>query len=536
MGDRPPSAHDQALFARELHLFNLYRVFEALLLLLVVVGSGWLVEFQPSLPAVTTVFALLYLAFSITMVVLARRRVAGSTQVLVGVAVDILVAVLAIQFLPQATQAVLMMLVFNVALASVLLPKRMALATGTTAAVAVVIQATLFSDVSDVDAAVMAQRGLLAAGLIAAAWLAWTMAELSRNSHALAKRRTAEAQSMGELNETILRRMRTGVMLVEGEGRVRLANEAAIALLDAGSDPQDLNLATAAPQLAQRLARWRRKDLLADVPLKVGHESNEILPRFLPFRPNDDSTVLIFLDDAAHLARRAESLSLAALGRFSASLAHEIRNPLAAINYAAQLLDENSNLNAEDRQLIDVVLQQTKRANTIVDSVLSMARRENAMPQRIDLSLHLRNFQTTYTQMYPDTGRQLRLLNHNDESLPAMVDVGHLDQILTILINNALTHGRYPNRPAQVIISATCRHGRSWIDVMDRGPGVKQSDLKRLFQPFHTTDEHGNGLGLYIARELAHANQGQLTYHAIAGGGSNFRITLPAGDSFNMRD
>jgi len=226
------------------------------------------------------------------------------------------------------------------------------------------------------------------------------------------------------------------------------------------------------------------------------------------------------------VSRRAESLTLAALGRFSASLAHEIRNPLAAINYAVQLLEESKSIIDGDRRLLQIIHQQCQRTNGIVESVLGLARRERASPEHVDLNTYVRRFVDEYQQsMSIETDSLEPVIGTKPVS--ALVDQRHLQQVLTVLVQNALNYGRLPGEPARIRLRVFMVENKPMIDVLDRGPGIPEAVAVQLFRPFYTTSEHGTGLGLYIARELCRANQASLEYVAVPGGGSCFRITLP---------
>jgi two-component system sensor histidine kinase PilS (NtrC family) len=117
---------------------------------------------------------------------------------------------------------------------------------------------------------------------------------------------------------------------------------------------------------------------------------------------------------------------------------------------------------------------------------------------------------------------------HAAPSVPALVDPRHLQQVLTVLLQNALRYGRLPGQPAKITLRVHALDGKPAIDVVDRGPGIAEGALPRLFRPFFTTSEHGTGLGLYIARELCLANQATLDYVPLPAGGSCFRVLLPA--------
>src|SRR5690606_29190114 len=195
-------------------------------------------------------------------------------------------------------------------------------------------------------------------------------------------------------------------------------------------------------ELALRLAQWLQDGSQDDAPMACGPDQAEILPRFARLGASSDST-LVFLDDTSMVSRRAESLTLAAMGRFSASLAHEIRNPLAAISYATRLLEESHDLGPSDRRLLQIIHQQCLRTNGIVESVLGLARRERAKPERIDLVGFLRRFIDDYRLVVPEENAQLRITG-DCARLPVMVDPRHLQQIVTALVNNAVRYGHLP--------------------------------------------------------------------------------------------
>ncbi|HST44011.1 MAG TPA: HAMP domain-containing sensor histidine kinase, partial [Luteimonas sp.] len=207
------------------------------------------------------------------------------------------------------------------------------------------------------------------------------------------------------------------------------------------------------------------------------------------------------------------------------SLAHEIRNPLAAISYATQLLEESTDLNDSDRRLLQIVHQQCMRTNGIVESVLGLARRERAHPEHTDLVAFVHQFVEDYRQTMPEENGSLKA-GGIARPLPAMIDPRHLQQMLTALVHNAIHHGHLPGQPARITLHVDTHEGRPVIEVSDRGPGIPDAVTPQLFRPFFTTSEHGTGLGLYIARELCRANEASLDYVSVPGGGACFRITM----------
>lgn len=507
---------------RDLYFYSLYRVLEAGLLVLILYGPISELVPPPTYPLLGEATGLTYVAIAPLLLSWAIRKVALRWQVLVGIVVDVTVATLAIHAIPAAASGVALMLVFNVGATAMLLPLRFGLAGGALAGAAMIgeyVWSYLSPNIANERP--MAEPLMFAVSFLSIAMLCYLLGRQLRESMALAERRGGELADMATINELIIRRMRTGVLLVDGDGYIRLANEAA--LLQLGDQGGDRRLGSLSPPLAERLASWRRTGNSDDRPLEVGADRVGVLPRFVRLFAHD-AAALVFLDDTTLVSRRAESLTLATLGRFSASLAHEIRNPLAAINYATQLLQESADITAADQRLLEIIHAQCQRTNGIVESVLGLARRERASADNVDLAAFVRRFVDDYRQMLPSESGTLEA--GGDERRHALVDPRHLQQVLTVLVQNALTHGHLAADPARVTIVVGQADGRPVIDVRDAGPGIPEDIRAQLFRPFFTTSEHGTGLGLYIARELCTANEATLEYVSMREGGC-FRIALP---------
>ena len=514
---------------RELYFFALYRTLEAAILagLLFSPLSDLLGrQRHPELGVAVTVT---YLLASVVLLLLARNPRVLTATVFASLAVDVLAGALITHAMPAATAGVAMMLLFNVASAALLLPTARWAMGATLMAVGALALEFIWTSVRDSgnDRSV-AELIMFCISYLAVGYLAHQVSQRARHSEALADKRGAEVANLVEINELIIRRMRTGVLVVDADNHIKLANEAASLLLGDGSEGREdggVLLTHAAPELARRLQRWRNGWQADDTPMQLSPDQPEMQPRFARLLA-DSETSLIFLDDATVVSRRAESLTLAALGRFSASLAHEIRNPLAAINYAVQLLEESPHIIDGDKRLLQIIHQQCQRTNGIVESVLGLARRERANPEHVDLNTFVRRFIDEYQQSLSIETDTLESVIGN-KPVPALVDLRHLQQVVTVLIQNAMNYGRLPGEPARVRVRVFQAESRPMIDVMDRGPGIPEAVASQLFRPFFTTSEHGTGLGLYIARELCRANQATLEYVAVPGGGSCFRITLP---------
>src|SRR5690606_12104634 len=200
-------------------------------------------------------------------------------------------------------------------------------------------------------------------------------------------------------------------------------------------------------------------------------------------------------------------------------------NPLAAINYATQLLQESEDIGEADQRLLQIIHAQCQRTNGIVESVLGLARRERASAEHLDLAQFARRVVDDFRQVLPAEWGRIGVTGH--PQVPALVDARHPQQVLTVLLQNALTHGHYPGDPATSSRDMHLAAGRRPSDVRDQVPGIPEELREKLFRPFFTTSEHGTGLGLYIARELCRANEATLEYVNLADGTSCFRIVLP---------
>ncbi|MCD9027030.1 PAS domain-containing sensor histidine kinase [Luteimonas sp. BDR2-5] len=516
---------------RELALFALYRVLEAALLALLVFSPfGETMGKIVNAPAAISV-SIGYLIASIGLLLHARSQPPDyPAHAAIGVMVDILVAAAITHAVPDIAPGVALLLLFNIGAASLFVSLRASMLIAAGASLALAAERIIGALATGTFDRPLAEMLMFAVGFFAAASLTRQLGKQVRETHELADRRGAEAANMAEINELIIRRMQTGVLLVDDSGHIRLANEAALLLIGGDGEPgaDDLHgrpLSQLSPPLAMRMAEWMRSGDTDTAPLAL-RDHSEVLPRFVRLLANSDST-LVFLDDTSLVSRRAESLTLATMGRFSASLAHEIRNPLAAISYATQLLQESQDIREGDRRLLQIIHQQCLRTNGIVESVLGLARRERARPEQIDLVAAAHAFVQDYRLIVTADNAELKVASDLG-ALPVVFDPRHLQQVLTALVNNAVRYGRMPGEPARITIRIEQEGEWPTISVLDRGPGIPDAVAAQLFRPFFTTSESGTGLGLYIAHELCRANEGHVEYVAVPGGGACFRVHLPA--------
>jgi two-component system sensor histidine kinase PilS (NtrC family) len=346
-------------------------------------------------------------------------------------------------------------------------------------------------------------------------------------TEALAEQRGIDLRNLVELNDYIIQHLRESIVVVDGVDHVRLINESAVKQLDAARFPGDVSLATVSPELAAELRRWRSG---ANDRTKMAFSSPEgtnIQPHFAPLASGRDGGVVIFLEDTSLIAERVQQAKLAALGRLSASIAHEIRNPIGAMSHAGQLLAESPSMGKDEHRLTDIIRLNARRVSQIVESVLALSRREAARPESLQLVPWIEDFTREFVQTLELYEGAVRLLP-GAADIEVRMDPTHLHQILWNLCDNAV---KYASATAGAIaVELSCGvlelSGRPYLEVADRGPGISPDKVEQIFEPFYTSQAGGTGLGLYISRELAERNGAALRYQARPGGGSAFRIVF----------
>lgn len=513
---------------RELRVLNVYRMFQALVYVALSLSSLVFAGMPLRNPLVAGVTAGAYLLFAVVALAVdlgSPRTGLASTRAFLGV--DVLAAFLAAVTMPAAHTGIAAMLVINVGAAALLLTPRMGGLIAAFATLAIVAQALLAPPTSDIGAMLL-ESGLFGVAYFATAALCYALGSQMRASEALAEQRGSDLANLAQVNDLIIRRMRTGVLLVDDANHIHQINESAWMLMgNPGVEQRDLG--ALAPELSRRLYHWRTTHEHDSSAVALADGTPEIIPRFTRLSAHDDSFVLIFLDDTSLVSQRAEQLTLTTLGRLSASIAHEIRNPLAAIRYSAQLLAESEGLNDADQRMVEIINNHCGRVNEIIENILQLSRRERSRPETLDLNHWAVRFVDEYKEANDVGHDSLRPLLY-PRPVEALADSQHLQQVVWNLVQNALRYGRLPDEPARVMVVARLAsdNGPPLLEVIDRGPGIPPKVAAQIFEPFFTTHEYGTGLGLYLAKQMCEANQANLEYVPVAGGGSCFRITLTA--------
>jgi two-component system, NtrC family, sensor histidine kinase PilS len=511
----------------ELILLSLFRLFQASVFLILSMLGANLLPQHPSLPL--RIAALIYLLGALLLWLSARRTPQHITpQVLIGATLDLSIAAISLHFFGGPASGAGALMLITVALTALLLPARLAAFVAAIAALVAVGEVAVSIWLLGDQSRNWAQSGGYGLGFFVVTGLIYWLGRRTQESRLLAERRGQDLLSLAEVNELIIQRMRTGVLVVDLMGQVERYNEAAWYLLGM-PNPRERNLSHFARPLQVRLREWLIANRHDPTPLTVTTGVPQVIPRLAKIGTHADVRVLIFLEDETQLSRRAEELTLTSLGRLSASIAHEVRNPLGAISNAAQLLAESEQMSDMDRQLVDIINGQCKRMNGIVENVLQLSRRERSRPEEVMLKTWMEEFVRDFKQSLPTGHKPIRTSIERDD-LRAMIDPSQLTQACWNLLRNAVAYGVRPGVEQDVSIRVRSQGDQpgAMIEIIDRGPGIPEKLQVNLFQPFFTTRADGTGLGLYICKELLEANQASIEYVNVPTGGSCFRIRMTA--------
>jgi two-component system sensor histidine kinase PilS (NtrC family) len=508
-------------FWRSLLYFNLYRLMLAGLLVFLAGAFGTALELGAYHLVLFFGSSVLYLvAVLLSFIPLRLRWPRFTWQLAIQMGVDIA----ALSVLSYASGGIKsnvdLLLLVSLAAAGLISRGKITLFFAALASLAVLLEHAYAVLYDGADAAQFVQVGLLCMAYFAVAWLAHTLAKYAVDSQQLAQRRGRDLVSLAEANRLVMRDMQDGVVVVDGLGGIMQMNLRAEYLLRKVEGAGN-SLSESFPLLFRHYAQWKQ----------TGHANRDILQldmglqarlRFVAIEQQAAQGAVIFLEDMQRVQAEAQQIKLAALGRLTANIAHEVRNPLSAISYATELMQEEQD-NPQQQRLLQIVLDNTSRINQIVQDVMQLNRRDRVLSEVFDLDTMLRGFFEEFVMAERIDPGIMVLAGMPAVAVP--FDRGHLRQVLWNLGRNALRHGR--KLPGSVRLTVGTEAQRIFLAVQDDGPGVSAEYQGKLFEPFFTTAAEGTGLGLYIAKELCEANGARLEYHAVEGrAGASFRITF----------
>jgi two-component system sensor histidine kinase PilS (NtrC family) len=501
-----------------LKYFNFYRIAVAAIFLLTALIFGDALDLGNHSIVAYTYASVIYLALAVVFHVVLRKVPAYfNLQLTLHVVTDVVLIVVLMYASSGIRSGLGVMLLISLAGAALVSRGTLTLFYAALASIAVLLEQSYWVLVHDSSTANYLQPGLLSIGYFATALITNRLARRLILNERLAQQRGADLADQLRINRLIIRDVQDGVLVVDAQGRVHLHNPRAADLL--GRLVPDLSrIENFSEELAQRLAAWRVGQGASNVNVQISESGRLVRARFVSVGAAGGSSSLVFLEDLSKLQEQAQQFKLAALGRLTANIAHEIRNPLSAITHAGDLLQEEQRGPNKDR-MVQIIRDNARRLERMVHDVLELSRRDRVQPETIRMRPYLLTFIEEVAQN--DNIPSESFLIDAAEDVTLEFDRAHLNQVLWNLLHNAWRHCR--RLAGSVRITALRRANRVELHVIDDGEGVARELQAQLFEPFFTTFASGTGLGLYIARELCAANGASLEY-LDRGPGADFRI------------
>src|SRR5689334_21428769 len=376
----------------------------------------------------------------------------------------------------------------------------------------------------DIAGTQLFQTALICLGYFAMVGTAVVIGRYTKASEDLAAQRGIDVANLEQVNRLIIQDMQDGVLVVDLNGVVRGHNAQVTRLLGGfGRMRGGMRLAEFSATLHDYWRRWQEDFSEVLPPFKVDATQRLLRVRHVRIGSGLNGGTLIYLEDLGRAQSDAQQMKLAAMGRLTASIAHEVRNPLSAINQAAQLLEEDGSVAPEGERLLSMIRNNAKRIDRIVGEVLQLNRRDRQQPEVIDYSEFIYSLVEEVVQA--EDIPPASVIIQCPSELYVLFDRGHLSQIMWNLVRNAWQHCQKKDGSIHIMGRAGYMGDAVISELSDDGPGIPAELRAQIFEPFFTTRPGGTGLGLYIARELADANGAALELLP-KGPGANFRLTL----------
>lgn len=530
---KAPRKHYEEQIANVSVVYNVYRIVLPLVLLLTYITSpetSALGDLDPTLFVQVNVAYAIFGALIMFFTQTARnlmRSLPALTAMLIG---DIL-AISLLNYTSGGTESGLgLFMIVTIASGSIMIRGRISSFLAAVATLALIYIELYLALTLEAPPSQFVQTGILGIILFATSLYIQTVTTRTYRATELAEQRASDIVDLEKLNNEIIQRMRTGVLVVDTAKQVVSMNSAARATLlmfdidEPGGDTSDNPLLPEA--IAEQLNLWKINPKRQPQPINIPQSNKQIQLNFAFLDPETDSDILIFLEDNRQIVQRVRQMKLASLGRLTASIAQEVRNPLGAISHASQLLKESNSVSLDDKRMVEIILDHCNRINLIIEDVLDASRHDDTSAKRISLNEWLPQFIENYKATHEVCDEiELEL---QAEDMQINIITGQLEQVLDNLFDNGLRYSEKETGTAtlQVLAGIDSDEGdaQPFLHIIDDGPGISESAESQLFEPFHTTESTGTGLGLYISKELCEANQSQLVYSRTEGNKSCFSI------------
>ena len=446
-------------------------------------------------------FAFLVLALVWVVAAMIERR-GFQNQVSLQIYTDTIIIILLMHACGGISSGLGMLLIIPVAIAGLLTEQALAILFASLASIGLLAE-HVYSVISITGyTGTSTQVGILGASLIATAIVTHNLMMRVRSSEQLIQKHARDVALLSALNQEVIENLQAGVIVLNRSDQILHINQAALDMLRIANN-RSFSLQKDCPKLLSAMESWRKSGAEDATFVNADTVIDNIQINFRELQSESQPNTMIFLTDVSSIRDSMQQAKLASLGHLTASIAHEIRNPLGAISYAAELLNENEELSEADQRMVEIINLHTSRINHIIGDVLEISRGSPAMKEWINLDTWLPGFIDDFCQSGLATAESFELEIEGEK--PGLhFDAGHLTQILTNLCTNACVHG---DKDKRIIIRVfTSQAYPLCIEIADQGPGISNEILDQIFEPFYTTSHQGSGLGLYIVGQLCELN------------------------------
>jgi two-component system sensor histidine kinase PilS (NtrC family) len=513
-------------------VYNIYRILLPLVLLITDISSPETSQLGDLYPTLFVQVCTAYAIFGVITTFFAPigRGMLKIPQILSGTLIlDILAITLLIYSSGGLASGLGLLLIVTIAAGSILIRGRISTFLAAVATLAIIYSEIYLALSLENPPGQFLQSGILGIILFATSLYIQTLTDRTYKAALLADKQASDIVDLEKLNNEIIQRMRTGVLVVNPEHKILSMNSAARTTLQPileQSEDGETNALILPEAIQEQLSLWKINPKRQPQPILIPNSTKQVQMNFAFLHPESVSDVLVFLEDNRQIVQRVRQMKLASLGRLTASIAHEVRNPLGAISHASQLLRESKTVAEDDKRMIEIILDHCDRVNMIIKDVLDVSRHDDTSSTKVILKDWLEQFIENYKSTHHDS--EVISLRVDPDDTEINVITGQLEQVLNNLFENGLRYSEKETGSATLTLEAGIddKGGdeQPFLHIIDDGPGVVDEAEAQLFEPFHTTEPTGTGLGLYISKELCEANQSQLVYGRTEKGKSCFSI------------
>lgn len=449
-----------------------------------------------------------------------------SPQAQIRIAFDIIMLVVLMHASGGITSGLGILLAVSVAAGGLLSGGQCAFAFASLATFAILGEQVYSDKVEAFSTTAYTYAGVLSASFFTISILALVLTKRAEESEKIARQRGKDIHNLEQLNGYLVQHLQSGIIVIGKDCNIHLFNEAAEKFI--GSKLLlESHLSNVSTECWQLFQRWLRSPQESTPVMSNTSDQTRLQLRFTELVSEGEDAYTIFFDDLTIIDQQVQQGKLASLGRLTASIAHEIRNPLGAISHAGQLLTESPSIDQQDKRLLEIIHNHSNRVNSIVKSILQLSKNEQTLIEPIQLLSWINEFSNDFKEEFGMRESPIQIKLQND-SLEINFDNNHLKQILDNVCSNALKHGQKdPSKPfIEISVGTSNNSHRTFLTITDNGNGIDNKTALKIFEPFYTTSKTGTGLGLYISNQLAELNHATLNYTPNPNGGSSFTLLI----------